>query len=187
MGSSILNSMLFWVCHALTTFGIHTKNHESLLIIQPNFSAKINHTSALPRLRVPSPQSHLCSQYIAYQAQIAKTIPQTTFWCPSSCVKLEKKSPIFQECKHLHLSSQTSLKSSGIISPSKNPCSTNTQNLLMLYIHCAQLSIGGHQKQEKRKKQEENRAQVKEAKWTNYSHTFHVLINEPRMGEWNRE
>ena len=152
MGSSILNSMLFWVCHALTTFGIH-KEPWIFTDHTTNFSAKINHTSALPRLRVPSPQSHLCSQYIAYQAQIAKTIPQTTFWCPSSCVKLEKKSPIFQECKHLHLSSQTSLKSSGIISPSKNPCSTNTQNLLMLYIHCAQLSIGGHQKQEKRRKQ----------------------------------
>ena len=40
---------------------------------------------------------------------------------------------------------------------------------------------------ERKKKKQENRAQVKEAKWTNYSYTFHVLINGLRTGEWNRE
>ena len=35
--------------------------------------------------------------------QIANQILQITFWCPPSCVRLEKQSPTFQKCKHLHL------------------------------------------------------------------------------------
>ncbi|CBI38091.3 unnamed protein product, partial [Vitis vinifera] len=53
-----------------------------------------------------------------------------TFWCPSSGVKLDKQSPIFQECKKLHLSSQASLKFSSIISPS--PINTHVRTRIQV-------------------------------------------------------